>query len=636
MEDRIRIASYEDVLAIERVPLAERLHGVTSSYGVIERAARLHRDDLALRFLLLADPDLPSHDVTYGDLLAQVTRAANLFHGLGIGPGDAVTLLLPNLPQTHYALWGAEAAGIANPINPLLEPEKIADIMRNAGSRVLVTLAPFPQSDLWDKAVRVIDLVPGLEHVLRIDMGPFVPDAMRPMLAAMTPPDTRPARGDVTIADFDAALAGQTGDRLVSGRSIADAETAAYFHTGGTTGTPKLARQSHANQVFEAFVLGSLMAEPEDRVLLCGLPLFHVNGTMVTGLAAFASGRTVVLLTPQGYRGQGVVANFWALVERFRGNSFSGVPTLYAALMDVPIAGRDISSLRTAICGAAPMPADLIRRFEAATGVKILEGYGMTEGTCASATNPRFGERRAGSVGFRLPYTELLPMRLGDDGKPAEPCAPNEVGALCMKGPHVFQGYVGQEAPRGWFDTGDLARIDEDHYIWLVGRSKDLIIRGGHNIDPQMIEDALAAHPAVALAAAIGQPDAYAGELPAAYVSLRPGAVVGADDLKAYVRARVPERAAAPVHLEILPEMPVTAVGKIHKPPLRRLATERILREALSAADLQATVEVGDDPKHGLLARITPMPGVSAGEVRKVTGAFAVAVEISEIPSAVA
>lgn len=635
MDEVLRIATYDDVLAIEETPYRDRLDGLTDTYGVIARAARRWPEALALRFILIGDPDLPSHDVTYRDLLARVTQAANLFHGLGIGAGQAVGLLLPNLPETHYALWGAQAAGIANPVNPLLEPEKIADILRNAGATVLVTLAPFPQSDLWDKAVKVIDLVPGLKTVLRVDLGPYVPDAMRPMLAALTPPDARPARADVEILDFTAALAVEAADRLVSGRVIAEGEIAAYFHTGGTTGTPKLARQTHANQVFEACLLGNLMGAPEDRVLLCGLPLFHVNGTMVTGLAAFAGGRTVVLLTPQGYRGQGVVANFWALVERFKGNSFSGVPTLYAALLDVPTAGHDLSSLKSAICGAAPMPADLIRRFEAATGVKILEGYGMTEGTCASAINPRWGQRRAGSVGFRLPYVELQPMTLDENGRPARACWVGEVGALCMKGPQLFAGYVGQPVPEGWFDTGDLARYDEDHYLWLVGRSKDLIIRGGHNIDPQMIEDVLVGHPAVALAAAVGQPDAYAGELPAVYVALRPGARASAEELIAYARESVPERAAAPVHLEILPELPVTAVGKIHKPPLRQRATARVLGDALRAAGIAATVETREDAKRGLVARITPVPGTMAADIQAVIGTFAVAAEIAESGAAV-
>lgn len=630
MENAIRIATYDDVLQVERLPVRERMRGIEDTYAVLRHAAGAYGDKHALRFLLIGDPALPSVDVTYRELFAEVTRAANAFQALGVGPGDAVGILLPNLLETHYALWGGEAAGIASPVNPLLEPGKIADILTAAGARVLVTLAPFPQSDLWDKAVAVVEAARGIEHVLRVDLSPYVPEAMRAMLPALMPADRPVARAGVTLHDFDTLRAAQPGDRLLSGRVIEGGDIASYFHTGGTTGTPKLARHTHFNEAFEAMLLGSIMGTDEEDVILCGLPLFHVNGTMVTGLAPFHAGGTVVILTPQGYRGQGVVANFWALVERFRGNSFSGVPTLYAALLDVPIGNHDVSSLKTAICGAAPMPADLIRRFEAATGVKILEGYGMTEGTCASATNPRYGERRAGSVGFRLPYIELQPMKIDGKGRPVGPCAVGEVGALFMKGPQLFAGYVGKPAPDGWFDTGDLARYDEDHYLWLVGRSKDLIIRGGHNIDPQMVEDALVSHPAVALAAVIGQPDAYAGELPAAYVSLRPGASATPEELLAHARAHVPERAAVPVHLEILAELPVTAVGKIHKPPLRLEAIRRVLEAALTAAGLRAGVETFDDPARGLTARLTPAPGVDAEAVWRVASGFALAIEMGE------
>ncbi|WP_034023190.1 AMP-binding protein, partial [Pseudomonas aeruginosa] len=181
---------------------------------------------------------------------------------------------------------------------------------------------------------------------------------------------------------------------------------------------------------------------------------------------------------------------------------------------------RDLSSLRFALCGAAPMPVELIRQFEARTGLKVIEGYGLTEGTCGTSCNPRGGERRPGSIGLRLPYCQVKVAVLDGEGNYLRDAAPNEVGNLCLKGPTVFKGYLQQDRNRdiwigdGWFNTGDLGRIDEDGYIWLTGRSKDLIIRGGHNIDPQMIEEALHRHPAVALAAAVGKPDAKAGELP--------------------------------------------------------------------------------------------------------------------------
>ena len=302
-------------------------------------------------------------------------------------------------------------------------------------------------------------------------------------------------------------------------------------------------------------------------MLLCGLPLFHVNGVMVTGLAPFHRGAQVLLAGPQGYRNPTPIQDFWKLVERYRVTSFSGVPTIYAALLQVPSDGRDLSSLRFALCGAAPMPVELIRQFEARTGLKVIEGYGLTEGTCGTSCNPR-GERRPGSIGLRLPYCQVKVAVLDGEGNYLRDAAPNEVGNLCLKGPTVFKGYLQQDRNRdiwvgdGWFNTGDLGRIDEDGYIWLTGRSKDLIIRGGHNIDPQMIEEALHRHPAVALAAAVGKPDAKAGELPVVYIQLKPGASASEEELLEHASRHVPERAAVPKDVWLIESMPVTAVGK--------------------------------------------------------------------------
>ncbi len=268
--------------------------------------------------------------------------------------------------------------------------------------------------------------------------------------------------------------------------------------------------------------------DSSDR-LLCGLPLFHVNGVIVTGLAPFMAGARVVLLGADGYRSKATIRDFWRNVERFRASFFSAVPTLYSALLGMPIDGADVSSLRHAICGAAPMPPELIRRFEDATGVKILEGYGLTEGTCVSAVNPRDGRRAAGSIGLRIPYQQMKTVALDAEGRAPRDCVDDEIGHLVIKGPNVFPGYKDEQANRGiwiddgWLDTGDLARRDGDGRFWLTGRQKDLIIRGGHNIDPAVIEEALMRHPAVQMAAAIGRPDAYAGELPMAYVTLRSG-----------------------------------------------------------------------------------------------------------------
>jgi fatty-acyl-CoA synthase len=266
------------------------------------------------------------------------------------------------------------------------------------------------------------------------------------------------------------------------------------------------------------------------------------------------------------------------------------------------------------------MPPEVFRRFEALTGVKILEGYGLTEGTTASVLNPPAGERRIGAIGLRAPYQQVKVAVVGAGGRAAQgrierDAAPGEIGVVVMRGPQVFPGYLNPRDNAGawaedaaghrWLNTGDLAKSDAEGYLWLSGRAKDLIIRGGHNIDPQVIEEAMCRHPAVAIAAAVGQPDAYAGEVPMCYVVLREGTKASEAELLEFGRGAVPERAAAPVRVEIMGGMPVTAVGKIFKPTLRYRAIEKVYGAALAAAGIAAKVAVGHDPASGTVARVT-------------------------------
>ena len=211
---------------------------------------------------------------------------------------------------------------------------------------------------------------------------------------------------------------------------------------------------------------------------------------MVTGLAPFSVGAHVVMLSPAGYRDPRTFAGFWRSVARYRATLFSAVPTVLSALLDVPREGVDIGSLRFAICGAAPLSLELFQRFEQATGLKLLEGYGMTEATCVSSLNPRDGDRAIGSIGLRLPYQQMKVAQLGADGEVQREAAADEIGTILLRGPYVFSGYVKDSDNRGicladgWLNTGDLGRQDAKGYFWLTGRAKDLIIRGGHNIDP--------------------------------------------------------------------------------------------------------------------------------------------------------
>lgn len=595
----VSLARLSDIEAFERqYPLAER-DLPASTYALLQRSAERFGDLPALSFLASGSLEDQPWRISYAELFAKVTQTANGLHRLGLRPGQAVSFLLPNLPQTHFVIWGGEAAGIVNAINPLLEPEHIAELIRASNTSVLVTLGPFPGTDLWQKVSALGDLLPELPTIVTVDLANLLPEPQRSAIKAQRP--ALPAG----VLDFDELLAAAPADYLESARVIQPDDIASYFHTGGTTGTPKLAPHTHFNEVAMAEIIGLHGRYAPDDVLLCGLPLFHVNGVMVSGLAAFHRGAQVLLPGPQGYRNPALIKDFWKLVERYRVSSFSGVPTLYAALLQVPSQGVDVSSLRFALCGAAPMPVELIRQFEARTGLRIIEGYGLTEGTCATACNPYEGERRPGSIGLRLPYCQVKTVVLDSDENYLRDGATDEPGNLCLRGPTVFKGYLQTDKNRGiwvdgdWFNTGDLGRIDADGYIWLTGRSKDVIIRGGHNIDPQTIEEALHRHPCVALAAAVGKPDIKAGELPVVYVQLKAGAHATEAELMAHAQQHIHERAALPKNIWQVGQIPLTAVGKTFKPALRLDAIRRVFEEEVGQVTRGGQVEVRSDERHG-------------------------------------
>jgi len=384
-----------------------------------------------------------------------------------------------------------------------------------------------------------------------------------------------------SVLDFAGEREKEVSDRLLSGRTIAPNDIAAYFHTGGTTGAPKLARHSHGAQVFTAWVCVQLQGTRADDVVLNGYPLFHVAGVLPGSLTSFAAGSEVVIPTTTLFRNREVIANYWRLVERYRATAVSAVPTVLAALANVPVGNADISTLRYCRTGAAPLSPDLAARFEAQFGIHVHESLGMTEMAGISTITPPGVNAPVGCVGFRLPYTQMRVVALDEKGNPTDRDMPNgEQGMVIFKSPNLFSGFVDPNDNQhaltadGWLATGDLGWLDDEGRLNLSGRSKDLIIRGGHNIDPKVIEDAMASHPAVQHCAAVGEPDAYAGELPVVFVTLKPGTQATEDELLAYVRERVDEPPARPKSVTVLPSMPMTLVGKIFKPELRQLAAE--------------------------------------------------------------
>ena len=639
----IGFATERDILALEAVPLADR-RLPPASYHAIAAAAAAQPAHPALHFFFDAAAYDRPVSYSYGELIAEIRRTANMLRALGVGPGDVVSIILPNLPQMYLGFLGGQLAGVANPLNPLLEAASLAEIMRAAGTKALITLKPFPGTDLWERIAPVLDQVPTLELVLQVDLGQYV-SAVTPQAARL--PEMREPRIPIRaqVLDFDHTRHQYPGDGLTDDRTIAPDTVASLFCTGGTTGTPKLAQHTHGNEVYDAWAAGLAVGMASRSVLFCGLPLYHVNGITVTGLAPWSVGAAVVLGTPQGYRGPGVLPNFWKIVEHYGITFFSGVPTIYSSLLDVPIGDSDIRSLAYALCGAAPIPTEVFKTFEQRTGVAILEGYGLTEAVCVSTVNPAKGERRVGSVGLRLPYQEVRTAAV-EGGRVVRFCDPDEVGAVLVRGPNVFPGYLVAEQNRGvfvdsddgggpWLDTGDVGRIDPEGYLWLTGRKKELIIRGGHNIDPRQIEEPLHRHPAVALAAAVGRPDPRVGEVPVAYVQLAPGASAAEEELLSFARAQIGERAAVPKAIHILEQIPLTSVGKVFKPALVQREVERVFAEA-AAVEGVSVVEVAarPDPTRGIVVRVTlrSLPGRDAAtlahELQRALGQYTVAYEL--------
>ncbi|MDP5306914.1 acyl-CoA synthetase [Paracoccus spongiarum] len=594
-------------------------------YGFLARTAERFPDRPAVSFQLLSGPSDHATTLTWRDLLQRVTETANLFRSLGVGPTDSVAYLLPNSIETPVVLLAGATAGIVNPINPLLDATQIAGILRETKARVLVTLKAFPKTDVAQKAAEAVAAAPGVTHVIEIDLNRHLRGAKR-LIVPMIRPKVK-IRHKAKVLDFEAASSARNHNRLDFDDPQAD-RVAAYFHTGGTTGTPKVAQHKYSGMIYNGWLGGRLLFDETD-VLMCPLPMFHVFAAYPVLMSCIASGAHVIMPTPAGYRGEGVFDNFWKLIERWQATFLITVPTAIAALMQRPV-NADVSSLKTAISGSAPLPIELYNRFKAATGVEIAEGYGLTEATCLVSCNPVDGLKKVGSVGLPLPYTHVRILR-HDEAGAIHDCAVDEVGEICVSNPGVFPGATYTEAAKNrdlfadefYLRTGDLGRIDGDGYLWITGRAKDLIIRGGHNIDPAEIEEALLSHPAVAFAGAIGQPDSFAGELPCAYVELVADASVTVEELMAHAREHVHERAAVPRHVEILPELPKTAVGKIFKPDLRKRAITRIYDAALSGTGCHVQ-EVVEDRSRGLVAKLAREGSVDDAAIREKLGAYTV------------
>ncbi|WP_121999713.1 acyl-CoA synthetase [Phaeobacter sp. NW0010-22] len=616
MEDRLKIES--------EMPWEDRDVPVTL-YQMLSSTTKKFPTNSATSFQIFSGPTDKAETLNWQTLHDKTVQAANLFRSLGVGENDVVAYILPNCNETLISFLGGAVAGIVNPINPLLEPEQIASILRETKAKVVVTLKPFPKTDVAEKTAEAVRHAPGVNTVLEVDLNRYLTPPKSwivPLIRPKLENKERVAHAD--YKSFTKELKKQP--KTLQFADSTEDRVACYFHTGGTTGMPKVAQHKYSGMIYNGW-LGHTLLYTEEDVIMCPLPLFHVFACHVIVMASVASGAHVVYPTPQGYRGEGVFDNFWKLIERWKVSFIITVPTAISAIMQRPV-DADVSSVQRAFSGSAPLPVELYRRFEEATGVNIVEGYGLTEATCMVSGNPVDGEKKIGSIGIPFPYTDVKIVNVTPEG-PVE-AATDEVGEICISNPGIFPGNTYTEADKNkdlyhyekFLRTGDLGRVDADGYVWITGRAKDLIIRGGHNIDPAEIEEALLGHEAVAFAGAIGQPDEHAGEVPCAFVELVGGASTTPEELMEYCKVHVHERAAQPKHMTILPELPKTAVGKVFKPELRKQAITRIYNAALDKAGVAARVEtVIDDKKRGLVAQLAPN-GSSDQDVSAVLGGF--------------
>ncbi len=588
------LRSMADIEAIERTPLAERLPVADFSRRVALGLAARNPDETALYYVPDGDVERAPQCVSFRDLRTNIERTAALLRAHGIGRDDAVAILLPNVPQIFWSILGAMVAGIAFPINWMMEPYALLRLLKESKAKAVIALGPTPGFRIWESVMSIAHELP----------------AGTPIWSVAGPDGEVPA-----ASDLDLDLMGP--DREIPRDTITGDTIGAYVHSGGTTGLPKIVKLSHRNMSYRHWTLQLATKLFVGEIIPHDTPMFHVGGMIGRCLPPLASGASILIPSIMGARDKRYIANYWKFVEKYRLTRLSGVPTTLAVLAKSPPQQTDLSSLKPYfITGSTPLPISVRQAFERASGVRVLNSYGMTENTASIAIDARDGVGKEGSSGLRLPYTQIRAVSLGEQGGDIRLCGPDEIGMLQTKSPGTTPGYLnpaherGARTADGWLISGDLGRVDADGYVFVTGRAKDIIIRGGHNIDPALIEEPLLQLPDVLHAAAVGKPDSYAGEIPVAYVQLVQGARTGAADLVALLSGRIAEPAAIPKEIIIVDKLPLTDVGKPIKAALRRDIAERAFRSVLSAAtglsceSGQLAITVRDDPTHGVVVGI--------------------------------
>jgi fatty-acyl-CoA synthase len=522
--------------------VAGRLGRTPTPFMMLQEVAQRRFDHPALVYRRSVNDREPTV-MSYGELVRQTACAIGALRKVGIREDDGIGILLPAIPEAVVALLAASSVGVAFPLNLLLAPDAMRAQLELARVRAAFVLGPHPVLDVSRRLSQITSRLPALETIVEVPAG-------------------KREAGDAWSAflqggDSDASFVGNP-DRV-----------AALFHTGGTTGDPKLAQLSARNIAAGALMMAAAARWRESDRACSGLPMFHVGGAISCGLSVLSSGATLILPSLLGARDPDVVTGIWKLLDDVAASVLVMVPTSLAAIVDIPVGNVAMSALRAVCTGASPLPRELGMRIEAKLGRPVCQIYGMTELSGCCTAQPCDGQFREPGVGFVPP---LLELQLRDpDGRGAAR------GEVYMRGPNSFKGYRSSSGVSGqpnedWVGSGDLGAFLPDGQLRLLGRSKDIIIRGGHNIDPLMIEEVAQQHPAVRVSAAAPMPDGYAGELPVLYVALKAGHCASEEEIEAFVGERIAEPPARPKRVFIVDDLPLTPLGKIARYKLRQTA----------------------------------------------------------------
>ncbi len=553
--------------AVERPWLAKYPSGVPSTVAIPDQLLTEFMADAVRRWPDRAAILYYGSRWTYRELWSASERFAASLVREGVRPGDRVALYLPNCPAYPIAFFGALRAGaIVVQVSPLYLGQDLARLLTDARPKVVVTLEiVYPHlAKIRTEAPVPVVFVARLREFYPWYLRPFVNSVLRRQKLPTDFPK------DPWVRPFQEAT--RTPGTIAEPHRDPATTVALYQYTGGTTGVPKAAMLSHRNLVANVLQLDAwdTVKRGDLEVALAAIPCFHIYGLTVALLLPLHMGGAVVLETKPEIR------EILKLIDRYQPTQFPGVPALYQAFVMQPdIARHRIRSIRFCLSGSAPLPLEVARQFEALTGGKIIEGYGLSETSPATHANPVDGERRVGSIGLPLPDTE---QRVVDLETGTRVLGTDEVGELSVKGPQVMLGYFAQPGETdavlcdGWFRTGDIARIDADGYAYIVDRKKDMIDVGGFKVYPREVEEVLYQHPAVREAAVVGIPDPGHGEIVKAFVVRKPGANVGAEELIAFVRQQIAHYK-APRAVEFRDALPRSGVQKVLRRVLRDEAT---------------------------------------------------------------